>query len=157
LLGLQSQDIDLHEGTLYVRRQWTRMGAYGPTKTPAGVRRLPLSTDMVKFLTAHKLWTQHSKDDHPVFASRNGTPLGHRNVTGRGFEPAATLAGISGITFHDMRDAFASRMIARGVQLVPLSKLMGHEDARITLSRYAHLYDRERTDEAVRRAMAASS
>ena len=36
-------------------------------------------------------------------------------------------------------------MIARGIQLVPLAKLMGHEDARITLSRYAHLYDRERS------------
>jgi hypothetical protein len=33
---------------------------------------------------------------------------------------------------------------------------MGHEDARITLSWYAHLYDRERTDEAVRQAMASS-
>jgi hypothetical protein len=28
-------------------------------------------------------------------------------------------------------------MISRGIQLVPLSRLMGHEDARITLSRYA--------------------
>ena len=122
MLGLQWQDIDLHDGVLYVRRQWTRMGAYGPTKTPAGVRRLPLSADMVRFLTAHKLQAQHSKDDDPVFASRIGTPLGHRNVTGRGFEPAVTLAGIKGITFHDMRDAFASRMIARGIQLVPLSR-----------------------------------
>ena len=155
LSWLQWQDFDLLEGVLYVRRQWVRIGAYGPTKTPAGVRRLPLSTDMIKFLTAYKLRTRHSKDDDPVFASRNGTPLGHRNVTGRGFQPAATLAGIKGITFHDMRDAFASRMIARGIQLVPLSKLMGHKDARITLSRYAHLYDRERTDEAVRRAMAS--
>jgi integrase len=154
---LQWQDVDLHEGVLYVRRQWTRMGVYGPTKTPAGVRRLPLSADMIKFLTAHKLRGEYSKDDDPVFASRKGTPLGHRNVTGRGFEPAATLAGIKGVTFHDMRDAFASRMIARGIQLVALSKLMGHEDARITLSRYAHLYDRERTDEAVRNAMASTT
>lgn len=112
---------------------------------------------MVRFLTAHKLRTQHSNDDDPVFASRNGTPLGHRNLTGRGFEPAATLAGINGITFHNMRDAFASRMIARGIELVPLAKLMGHEDARITLSRYAHLYDKERTDSAVRQAMASGS
>jgi hypothetical protein len=36
------------------------------------------------------------------------------------------------------------------------SKVMGHEDAWITLSRYAHLYDRQRTDEAVREAMASA-
>ena len=35
-----------------------------------------------------------------------------------------------------------------------LASLMGHEDARITLSRYAHIYDKRRTDEAVRQAMA---
>jgi hypothetical protein len=33
LLGLQWQDVDLAEGLLFVRRQWTRMGAYGPTKS----------------------------------------------------------------------------------------------------------------------------
>src|SRR5207247_4926982 len=42
LLGLQWQDIDLHEGALQVRRQWTRMGEYAPTKSDAGVRRVPL-------------------------------------------------------------------------------------------------------------------
>ncbi len=45
-------------------------------------------------------------------------------------------------------------MIARGVELVALATLIGHEDARITLSRYAHVYDKQRTDEAVRQAMA---
>jgi integrase len=36
LLGLQWGDIDLREGILYVRRQWTRSNEYGPTKTSAG-------------------------------------------------------------------------------------------------------------------------
>ena len=52
-----------------------------------------------------------------------------------------------------MRDAFASRMILRGIQLVPLSRLMGHEDARITLSRYAASLRQAATDEVVREAM----
>jgi hypothetical protein len=33
---------------------------------------------------------------------------------------------------------------------------MGHESSTITERRYVHLFDRQRTDEAVRRAMAAS-
>jgi integrase len=36
LLGLQWRDLDLDEGVLYVRRQWTRSNEYGPTKTRAG-------------------------------------------------------------------------------------------------------------------------
>jgi integrase len=44
-------------------------------------------------------------------------------------------------------------MIARGIDPVTLSKLMGHANPRITLDVYSHLYDRERMDEAVRDAM----
>lgn len=152
-LGLTWADVDLHEGVLHVRRQWTRAGEYGPTKTKASVRRIPLSDDLTKYLTALKLRSGYSKDADPVFASKAGKPLGHRNATARGFEPAAKLAGIEGVSFHSLRHAFASRMIARGIEPITLAKVMGHEDARITLSRYAHLYDRQRTDEAVRQAM----
>src|SRR6266566_2460079 len=104
-------------------------------------------------LAALKLNSHYSGDDDPVFASKNGKPLGHRNVTRRGSEPAIKLAGIGDVSIHDLRHAFASRMISRGVEPVTLASLMGHEDARITLSRYAHVYDKERTDDAVRAAM----
>lgn len=154
LLGLQWQDIDLQEGILRVQRQWTRTGDYAEPKTKAALRRLPLSADLTKYLAAHKLRSRFSGDDDPVFASRNGKPLSHRNVQRRGFEPAAELAGIGGVTFHSMRHAFASRMIARGIEAVTLASLMGHEDARVTLSRYVHLFDRQKTDDTIREAMA---
>jgi integrase len=154
LLGLQWQDVDLQEDVLHVRRQWTRTGEYGPTKSNAAIRDIPLSDEMTKYLAALKLRSRYARDDDPVFASKIGRPFGHRNATRRGFEPAAKLAEIDGISFHSMRHAFASRMIARGIEPVTLAKLMGHEDARITLSRYAHVYDKRRTDDAVRKAMA---
>jgi integrase len=148
-------DADLHEGLLHVRRQWTRSNEYGPTKTPAGARRIPLPKELTQFFIELKLRSAHSADEDPVFASREGTPLGHRNVTRRGFEPTVLRAGIENVTFHDMRHAFASRMIARGIEPVTLAKLMGHEDIRETLNTYSHLWDRVRTDEVVREAMAS--
>lgn len=157
LLGLQWQDIDLEESVLHVHRQWTRTGEYAEPKTKAGVRRIPLSSELVSFLTALKLRSHHSRDDHPVFAARNGEPLTHRNVTRRGFEAAAKKAGIDGVSFHSMRHAFASRMIDRGLASTVLARLMGHESSAITERRYIHIFDRQRTDEAVRAAMAASS
>ena len=36
-----------------------------------------------------------------------------------------------------------------------LAALMGHESSTITERRYVHLFDRQRTDEAVRQAMAS--
>ena len=95
-----------------------------------------------------------SQANHPVFASKTGQPLGHRNATRRGFQAAGVEAGIGGVSFHSMRHAFASRMIARGISSTVLAKLMGHETSAITERRYINLFDQQRTDEAVRQAMA---
>jgi integrase len=154
LLGLRWHDLDLHEGVLHVRRQWTRLGEYAPPKTKAALRRIPLSEEMTKELAALKLRSRYSADEDPVFAGRTGRPLGHRNATRRGFETAAAKAGIEGVTFHSMRHAFASRMISRGINSTVLAALMGHESSTITEKRYVHLFDRQRTDELVREAMA---
>jgi integrase len=151
-LGLQWQDVDLHEGVLHVRRQHTRLGQYAAPKTKAAVRRIPLSEEMTRELAALKLRSRHSAHGDPVFAARNGKPLKHRNATRRAFEAAAKKAGIDGVTFHSMRHAFASRMIDRGISSTVLAALMGHESSTITERRYVHLFDRQRTDEAVRRA-----
>jgi integrase len=153
LLGLQWQDVDLQEGVLHVRRQFTRLGEYAPPKTKAAVRHIPLSEEMTRDLAALKLRSRYSNDDDPVFAARNGKPLKHRNATHRGFEAAASGAGIEGVTFHSMRHAFASRMIDRGISSTVLAALMGHESSTITERRYIHLFDRQRTDEGVRQAM----
>ena len=155
LLGLQWQDVDLREGVLHVRRQFTRLGEYAPPKTKAAIRRIPLSEEMTRELAALRLRSRYSSEDDPVFAARNGRPLKHRNATRRGFELAAAKAGIDDVTFHSMRHAFASRMIARGISSTVLAALMGHESSTITERRYVHLFDRQRTDEAVRQAMAS--
>ncbi len=152
LLGLQWGDVDMVESELRVERQWGRAGEYGPPKTPSSVRRVPLSAEMTKYLAALKLRSKFSGNGDPVFASRTGTPLSHRNVTKRGFAPAAKLAELE-VSIHDTRHAFASRMISRGIDVVTLSGLLGHRNPRVTLEVYSHLYDRQKTDDAVRAAM----
>jgi excisionase family DNA binding protein len=57
------------------------------------------------------------------------------------------------LLFHDMRHAFASRMISRGISSTVLAKLMGHESSAITEKVYVNLFDQIRTDDAVREAM----
>jgi len=153
-LGLTWAEFDRDTGHLHVRRQWTQAGAYGPTKTPAGVRRIALPADLRDELIALRLQSAFSLDDQPVFASVAGTPLGHRNVSRRGFEPAHDLAGLpSHLTFHDLRHAAASRLIGAGLDPVTVASVLGHEDATTTLKVYAHLFDRQRTDAAVRKAL----
>jgi integrase len=40
---------------------------------------------------------------------------------------------------------------------VTVASVLGHEDATTTLRVYAHLFDRQRTDEAVRLALTSAS
>lgn len=153
LLGLQWGDIDLTEGTLSVRRQWTQGREYAPPKTRAALRTIPLSADMAGMFREMKLASRFSLDDDPVFASSAGTPLTHRNVQRRGFEAARDAAGIEGANFHSMRHCFASRMIANGIEATTLARLMGHANPAVTLKVYSHQFSTADTDDRVRKAM----
>lgn len=152
-LGLQWQDVVLEARELHVRRQWTKLGKVGPPKTAKAARRVPLSDNVVRFLAAHKLRSAFSADGDFVFPTRNGKGLSHRNVQSRGFDKAADLAGIEGVTFHDLRHAFASRMIYNGINSTDLAAVMGHESSTITERVYIHQFNRLERDDKLRAAM----
>ena len=70
-------------------------------------------------------------------------------------EVAASI-GMPDITFHSLRHSHASQLIDGGVDVVTISKRLGHSNPNITLRTYAHLY-RQRDDkaaEAINEAMA---
>jgi len=46
--------------------------------------------------------------------------------------------GIEGVTFHTLRNTYASRLVQGGVDLYTVSKRLGHGDVKTT-ARYAHL------------------
>jgi integrase len=154
LLGLLWRDVDLtgDSPSLYVRQQMTRLGELAEPKTAKAIRRVPLGPSVVRFLAEHKLRLGAGDDDF-VFAALSGGPLTHRNAQRRGFERAAEAAGLEGVTFHDLRHAFASLMIERGVSSTVLANLMGHTSPTTTERVYVHLFNRMRTDEQVREAM----
>lgn len=135
LLGLKWGDIDLKEGVLQVQRQWTREGVLAEPKTPQANRRVPLAPEMVKHLAELKLRSSFSGDDDFVFSSKTGeTPVSPINVRRRGFQEAVKLAGLDRpdeprLTFHDLRHAFASIMIERGINSTVLATIMGHTTA----------------------------
>jgi integrase len=159
LLGLRWRDVDIAEGVIHIRGQWTRECVLTEPKTPKAKRPVPLAPDMVKHLTEHKLKSRFCAEDDFVFSSKTGrTPVSHVNVRRRGFQPAVKLAGLDRpgepkLTFHDLRHAFASIMIERGLNSTVLAAIMGHTNSSITETIYIHLFNRQRTDEQVREAM----
>jgi integrase len=59
------------------------------------------------------------------------------------------------LTFHDLRHAAASRLIAAGLSAVTVASVLGHDNPSTTPKVYAHLFDRTRTDEEIRQALSS--
>jgi integrase len=144
LLGLTWRDIDFQAGVIRVRRQLDRKRGYAEPKTPQAVRDVVLAPALGKLLREHRLASNHSLDNDPVFANAAGRPFEHRNVQARGFDKAAERAGINQdgngrrkATFHDLRHTYASLLISQGADVVHVSRQLGHADPSITLRLYA--------------------
>jgi integrase len=153
VLGLRWQDFDATTCTLSLTQQWTRDGVYAAPKTKAGIRTIPLPDDVVETLSFMRDTSAFPADGDPIFASKTGTPLEHRSVARWGFDPAAALAGLEGVTFHSLRHAAASRLIDGGLDPVTVAAILGHENANITLGLYAHLFDAQAKADAIRDAL----
>ena len=64
------------------------------------------------------------------------------NAINKALQLALNRAGIDkDITFHAMRHTHASILLANGVQLLSVSKRLGHADPNITLHTYAHIIE----------------
>lgn len=67
-----------------------------------------------------------------------GAGLHPRNVT-RVLDGLLTAAKLPHVRFHDLRHSAASLLLAQGVDIVAISKLLGHSELRVTADLYAHL------------------
>ena len=75
-------------------------------------------------------------------------------MTRRGWEHARKLARLEGISFHDLRHAAASRLIAARMDGDFVAAQMGHKDSTVTRRVYSHLFDAPEKVQAVRDALA---
>jgi integrase len=94
-----------------------------------------------------------------VFASTAGTPLNWRNVEHRGFDAAVKRAKLTRAdgkpVLHDCRHTFATLLIAQGLDVVFISRQLGHANPATTLRIYAHLFDKHNHATRMRDALSA--
>lgn len=77
-----------------------------------------------------------------VFDKANGEPWG-KNHHVRSLLASCEAAKVTpAISFHELRHTYASHLAQAGVDLLTISKLLGHSDTRITAKHYAHLADK---------------
>jgi integrase len=163
LLGLRWQDIDWARRQLHVRYQLQRdIGVAGlhlvEVKTDGSARTLDLPDMLVDDLRAHherQTFEKHRAEELGIWRNEDLVFCGE---LGGGIE-TTTLFRIyqrcresAGVTarFHDLRHTAASLMLAHGVELWQVSKILGHASYQFTLDTYGHLYQQPRRDAADR-------
>ena len=78
-----------------------------------------------------------------MFWNAKGQGPDYRDV-GEGFRAAVTAAGLTGpgrLSLQPLRHTFASLLIAKGLDVVSVSRQLGHASPATTLGVYAHLFD----------------
>jgi len=153
VLGLTVDRLDMLRRTVTVDRQLvTRPGKvteFGPPKTKASNRTIPLPQVVVDALAAHLA-------AYPVGADGlafrlDGQPI-TRQAFGHVWRPAARAAGLSaGTGVHSLRHYYASLLIRYGESVKTVQARLGHASASETLDTYSHLWpdSDDRTREAV--------
>jgi integrase len=143
-IGLQRRHLQLDGSKphLRVRRAIVR-GRVEPPKSRHGKRTVPLAQQLVFKLRAHLGEQSEQGADALVFPSRNGTPLDPDNMRSRMLKPLMEEVGAPWAAWHTLRHTYASLQLARGVNVVQLSRALGHHSASFTLDVYVHLLEGE--------------
>jgi integrase len=164
LCGLRWQDVDFERRELQVREQRLR-GKRDTTKTKRSRRSVPFSRDVERALRWHQ---QNQREEAAisregwnsgglVFCSEEGTALWDNNLR-RQLDSLLRRAGIPRTKFHNLRHTYAALSIAAGMDLMQLSRRMGHSTIRVTADTYGHLYQEHQHDpEAVDRLLKRAS
>jgi integrase len=116
------------------------------SKTDAGIRSIPLSEEGVGILRAHRKRQAEERlaafgayDDHDlVFCREDGSSIPGHQIT-FGFQRLARELGLPVIRFHDARHTAATLGLEAGVDVIVMSRMLGHADVRITMDTYQHV------------------
>jgi integrase len=164
LCALAWKDFDAEAGMLRVERSLETTKEEGlrikSPKTKHGRRAISLPGLAIEELRAH--WKAQQEErlacglgratpDDPIFAMADGSPL-KPNALSRDWLVATAAVGRP-INLHSLRHHHASNLIAAGVDILTVSRRLGHASPTITLGVYGHLYPN--TDDKAARAIEA--
>jgi len=140
LTALQVQDVDLHSGTVHIRRAFKKAEkgrVLGVPKSPRS-RRVILLADWA--VAALAPLVQDRPADALVFTSPEGNVIHRGNFVNRHWTPALHRAKIGKhLTPHSLRHTFASWALMAGVPPQTVQHRLGHESLQTTSKVYAHL------------------
>ena len=164
-MGLQWGDLDPDAGKLRIERAIEATKVRGlrikSPKTRHGRRLISLPRIAIEVLREHrkaqleirlKLGIGKLLPTHHVFGDIEGSARHPGWLTDQ-WKRAIRAKQLPEVPLHALRHSHASALIASGQDVVTVSRRLGHASPTITLSVYAHLFDK--TDEAAADAIEA--
>lgn len=125
----------------------TSVRTVATTKTENSRRTVYLLDDLFHDLESYKAIQDSIARQYPgynpdgyVFCQENGQPYEPRTYQDL-FKRCVRQAGIPDANFHALRHTFATRSLEQGMDVVTLSRLLGHANPSITLDKYGHALD----------------
>jgi integrase len=157
VLALRWGRVDLDKAVIQVREALEHTKAHGirfkQPKSKAGRRDITLPDILVDALREYRkaqlelrmrLGAGKLPDDALLFGDIGGNPPS-RNAFSSAWSDFAESkqVGMPEVTFHALRHTHASQLIDAGVDIVTISKRLGHAGPDITLRIYAHLFRKD--------------
>jgi integrase len=137
LCGLRWSDVDLAAATIRIEHSIEETAAGLRQKAPKsrhGRRTLSLPRATVEALQAHRLWQAEQRlacglgrpsADDLVFTAPDGRALSPDNLS-RDWRRAVLALKLPAVMFHGLRHTHASTLIAGGVDVLTISRRLGH-------------------------------
>jgi integrase len=161
LLALRWGDIDLESGQMRIERSLEETGKrqlrFKSPKTAHGRRTVSLPAMAIEALREHR--RRHlemrlalglggrPEPDALVFAKPDGSPLPPDWLSGQ-WRRVVAAKKLPQVTFHALRHTHASTLLASGLDIVRVSRRLGHGSPAITLTVYSHLIRKTDADAA---------
>lgn len=151
LLALKWDNVDFQNNQIYIDGCLSYLpdrGKYeGPTKTRKS-RYITLPTESITLLRKYRAWQAEQRlmwgdkweETNLVFTADRGGPLLPTSVNSR-LSKFSKNNGLPHINPHAFRHSAASIMIANGVDVLTVSKMLGHANTSTTTDFYGHAID----------------
>ena len=120
-------------------------------KTVHGRRTISLPPSAVTVLRDHRrkllemrlaLGLGKPDDDTLLFGHPDGLPVAPNRLTRRWQDACAALE-LPRVSFHALRHTHASALIAAGLDILAISRRLGHANPTVTLNVYGHLFKKD--------------
>jgi integrase len=165
LLAVRWSDTELDGAIVRVKRslEETKEGLrFKAPKSKRGRRTISLPPSVVTVLREHRrkhlelrlaLGLGRPEPDALVFCHPDGLPMSPDNLS-RDWIRACKALSLPKVMFHALRHTHVSALIAAGLDVVTISRRIGHSKPTVTLNTYGHLF--KNTDTAAAAAIEAA-